>query len=110
MIGALDPRLARLLFARLARAVLDLDSNRRKALLRRTILPGLLDGRVEGEAVLSEFPAVDLADALCLLLDLETAAPELLSAALDRLHLAPDRRDAVVPLIEAKVGDGGRSA
>jgi hypothetical protein len=106
LISALDPRLARILFARLARAVLDLDSDRRKALLRRTILPGLLDGRAEGEAVLAEFPEVDLADALCLLLDLETAAPELLSAALDRLNLPADRREAVVPLIEAKLRDG----
>jgi hypothetical protein len=106
LISALEPRLARMLFARLARAVLDLDSEHRKALLRRTILPGLIDGRVDGEAVLSEFPEVDLADALCLLLDLETAAPELLSAALARLNLSPDRREAVVPLIEAKLGGG----
>jgi len=109
LIGALDPRLARLLFGRLSRAVLDLDSDRRRALLKRAILPGLMDGRIDGEAVLSEFPEVDLADALCLLLDLETAAPELLSAALDRLNLPAERRDAIVPLIEARLqsGSGG---
>ena len=110
LIGGLDPRLARLLFGRLARAVLDLDSERRKALLRRAILPGLLEGRVDGEAVLSEFPEVDLADALCLLLDLETAAPELLSTALDRLNLPSDRRDAVVPLIEANLRGGAAAS
>jgi hypothetical protein len=110
LIGGLDPRLARMLFARLARAVLDLDSERRKALLRRAVLPGLIDGRVDGEAVLNEFPEVDLADALCLLLDLETAAPELLSAALDRLNLSPDRREAIVPLIEANLRSGDRAA
>ena len=110
LINGLDPRLARMLFARLARAVLDLDSERRKALLRRAILPGLIDGRVDGEAVLNEFPEVDLADALCLLLDLETAAPELLSAALDRLNLSPDRREAIVPLIEANLRSGGGAA
>ena len=60
--------------------------------------------------MLSEFPEVDLADALCLLLDLETAAPELLSAALDRLNLSPDRREAIAPLIEANLRSGGRAA
>jgi hypothetical protein len=103
LIGALDPRLGRMLYSKLARAVLDLDSNRRRALLRRAILPDLLDGRLDGEVVLSEFPDVDLADALCLLLDLEAAAPELLPVALDRLRLAPERRTAVVPLIRAKL-------
>ncbi len=103
LIGALEPGVARLLFGRLARAVLDLDSDRRKALLRRAILPGLLDGRVDSEAVLSDFPEVDLAEALCLLLDLETAAPELLSAALDRLNLPAERREAIVPLIEERL-------
>ena len=33
------------MFGKLARAVLAIDADRRTALLRRTILPGLLDGR-----------------------------------------------------------------
>ena len=103
LIAALDPRLARIVYSKLARAVLNLDSDRRRALLRRAILPDLLDGRLDGEVVLGEFPDVDLADALCLLLDLEAAAPELLPVALDRLRLAPERRDAVVPLIRARL-------
>lgn len=103
VLSALDPRLARLLFAKLAGAVLQLDSERRRTLLRRTILPGLLDGRVDAEAVLAEFPDVDLADALCLLLDLETAAPDVLPAALERLSLTPERRAAVVPIIRKKI-------
>ncbi|MGE5243600.1 MAG: hypothetical protein ACM3SQ_05180 [Betaproteobacteria bacterium] len=102
LIGALDPRLGRLLFSKLARAVLDLDSDRRRSLLRRAILPNLLDGRADGEAVLAEFPDVDLAEALCLLLDLEAAAPQLLPVAVDRLRLTPERRTAVVPLIEER--------
>ena len=106
LFSALDPRLARVLFAKLARAVLGLDAGKRRALLRRTILPGLLDGRADGEAVLSQFPDVELAEALCLLLDLETAAPEVLTAALDRLALPAERRDSVVPLLEAKLKSG----
>lgn len=99
LFAALDPRLAQLMFAKLARAVLDLEPERRKALLQRTILPGLLDGKVDG-TVLKDFPDVDLAESLCLLLDLETAAPEVLSAALDRLELPDERRQAMVPLLE----------
>jgi hypothetical protein len=92
------------MFGKLARAVLDLEPANRQALLRRTVLPGLLDGRVDG-AILRDFPDVDLADSLCLLLDLETAAPELLSTALTRLELPADRHAAMVPLLEAKLRD-----
>ena len=100
LISALDPRVARRMFGKLARAVLDLDTDKRQALLRRTVLPGLLDGRVDG-AILRDFPDVDLADSLCLLLDIETAAPELLTTALARLELPADRHAAMVPLLEA---------
>jgi len=107
LIGAVDPRLARVLFAKLARAVLCLDVDTRRGLLRSAILPSLLDGRVAGEAVLGEFPDVDLADALSLLLDLEAAAPELLPVALDRLRLPAERRAALAPLIAAKIEGRG---
>jgi len=103
LISAVDPRLARVLFSKLARAVLRLDADTRRTLLRGAVLPSLLDGRLAGEAVLGEFPDVDLADALCLLLDLEAAAPQLLTIALDRLKLAPERRTSLTPLIEAKL-------
>ncbi|HSC28883.1 MAG TPA: hypothetical protein VLD67_16525 [Vicinamibacterales bacterium] len=102
LFAALDPSLARVMFSKLARAVLDLDIDRRQALLRRTILPGLLDGRIDG-TVLRDFPDVDLAESLCLLLDLETAAPEVVTTALARLDLAPEREAAVVPLIERRL-------
>jgi len=102
LISALDPRIARRMFGKLARAVLDLDPASRQSLLRRTVLPGLLDGRVNG-AILRDFPDVDLAEALCLLLDLETAAPELLTTALSRLDLAPERHAAMVPLLDERL-------
>ena len=102
VISALEPRAARRLFGKLARAVLDLEPARRQALLRRTVLPGLLDGRIDG-AILRDFPDVDLVDSLCLLLDLETAAPELLSTALARLDLAPERKATMLPLLDAKL-------
>jgi hypothetical protein len=103
LISALDPRLGRLLFSKLARAVLGLDSECRRVLLRRAILPGLLDQRLDGELVLGEFPDVDLADALCLLMDLEAASPDLLVLALDRLQLQPERRAGLIPLIDVNV-------
>ena len=101
LISALDPRVARRMFGKLARAVLDLEPSTRQALLRRTVLPGLLDGRVDG-AILRDFPDVDLAESLCLLLDLETAAPELLATALSRLELPADRHAAMVPLLDER--------
>jgi len=111
LLGSLDPQLARVMFSKLARAVLDLSADRRTDLLRRTILPGLLDGRAEG-TVLRDFPNVDLAESLCLLMDLETAAPELLTTAMDRLELTPERREQVAPLMEARLREGaeGRKA
>ena len=109
MIGALDARLGRILFSKLARAVLALDSDRRRALLKGAILPGLLDGRFNGEAVLWEFPDIDLAEALCLLLDLDAASPHVLSMALDRLHLPDERRSALAPLIKTRLQAGHSS-
>src|SRR6185312_8475601 len=102
IFGALDPRLARVMFAKLAKAVLDLDSDRRQTLLKKTILPGLLDGRLDG-AVLKDFPDLELADSLCLLLDLEAAAPEVVTAALTRLELPAERQATMLPLLEDRV-------
>ena len=106
------------MFAKLAGAVLALDTNTRKHLLEQTVLPGLLEGQPDG-AVLKDFPDIDLADALSLLLDVETAAPELLTSALDRLELPTERREAMATLMEDRVrtrladmpsGPGGESA
>jgi hypothetical protein len=102
LFSVLEPRLARVMFAKLAGAVLALDTSRRKDLLQRTVLPGLLDGEPGGN-VLQDFPDIDLADALSLLLDVETAAPELLATALDRLELPDTRRTALAGLLEERV-------
>lgn len=106
LFAALDGHLARTMFARLARAVLAIDADRRAALLRRTILPGLLDGRADG-AVLRDFPDEDLAESLCLLLELETAAPEVVTAALNRLDLPADRCQTVASLVDQRLQSGG---
>jgi hypothetical protein len=103
IISALDGRLGRILFSKLARAVLALDADRRRALLQNAVLPGLLDGRTNADAVLCEFPDVDLADTLCLLLELDAASPHVLSMALDRLRLTDERRAALTPMIQAKL-------
>ena len=105
LFSALEPKLARVMFARLANAVLALDPTRRTDLLRRTILPGLLDGQPTG-AVLHDFPDGDLADSLCLLLELETAAPQVLTAALSRLSLPAERRETVLPMIDRRLQGG----
>ncbi len=102
LFAALDPRVSRVMFGKLARAVLDLQPEPRQVLLRKTILPGLLDGNIDG-TVLRDFPDIDLADSLCLLLDLETAAPELVTTALARLDLSADRQAALLPLVQSRV-------
>ena len=102
LFAALDPRVSHVMFGKLARAVLDLEPTRRQTLLRRTILPGLLDGKIDGN-VLKDFPDVELAESLCLLLDLETAAPEVVTSALARLDLTPERHAAVLPLVQSRV-------
>jgi hypothetical protein len=102
LFAALDPRVSKVMFGKLARAVLDLDPEHRQTLLRKTILPGLLDGRIDGN-VLRDFPDVDLAESLCLLLDLETAAPEVVTTALARLDLPAERHSAVLPLVQSRV-------
>lgn len=105
LFTALEPHVARTRFGRLAGAVLALDPARRRRLLSNTVLPGLVDGRPEGD-VLTAFPDVELADALSLLLDVETAAPELLTSALDRLNLPSERRNIVGPLLEERIRSG----
>ncbi len=105
LFSALDGHLARVMFGKLARAVLAIDVDRRTELLRRTILPGLLDGRSDG-AVLRDFPDPDLAESLCLLLELETAAPEVVAAALNKLDLPDDRRRAVAALVNERLRTG----
>lgn len=102
LLTALDPHLGRLMFAKLARAVLDLEPGRRHDLLTRTILPGLLDGQIDG-VVLRDFPDGELAEALGLLLDGETAKPDLVWTALDRLELPADRVQAVSPLLDTEI-------
>jgi hypothetical protein len=99
---SLEPAVAQERFAKLASTVLSLEPTQRRRLLSDTVLPGLVDGRPEGE-LLRNFPDVDLAEALSLFLDVETAAPELLTTALDRLQLSPARRDAVGPLLEERI-------
>ena len=105
MFSALDGHLARVMFGKLARAVLAIEPGRRTALLRRTVLPGLLDGRADG-AVLRDFPDPDLAESLCLLMELEAAAPEVVGAALHRLDLPAERRQIVASLVDERLRSG----
>jgi len=61
-----------------------LDPDSRLTPLRRTILPGLLDGKIDG-IVLRDFPNLDVADSPSRLLNLETAAPDVVPLTLARL-------------------------
>jgi HEAT repeats len=102
VFASLEPEIARAMFGRLARAVLQLDDGRRAELLKRAVLPGLLDGQVEGR-ILQDFPDAELADALSLLLDLETAVPEVLTVALTRIEIPDERRKTVLPMMRDRL-------
>jgi hypothetical protein len=102
ILGALEPELAQAMCARLAGAIGSLETTRRRTLLQDTILPAVLDGGPE-RFVLVAFPDEALADALCLLLELETAGPQAFATALGRLTLSPERRAAVIERIEARL-------
>ena len=102
LYAALEPVVSSARFAKLAGAVLAMEPPQRRRLLKGKVLPALVDGRAEGE-LLRALPDVDLADALSLLLDVETAAPELLATAFDRLDLSSERREALGPLLEARI-------
>ena len=102
ILGALEPELAQVMCARLAGAIGLLEADRRRTLLQHTILPAVLDGGPE-RFVLVAFPDEALAEALCLLLELETAGPQAFATALGRLELSTERRAAVIERIEARL-------
>ena len=99
LFAGLEPRLSRVMFAKLARAVVALDTDRKHELLKRTVLPTVFDGRPEMQ-VLHAFTDPDLAEALCLLFDPDNGGSALAFSALDQLELPPERRSALVPLME----------
>lgn len=105
LFAGLEPRLSRVMFGKLARAVLALEPERRHRLLKRTVLPAIFDGR-PAATLLTAFPDLDLAEALCLLLELETSGPAMAMSALDQLDLEPERRAAILPIMEEIVQAG----
>jgi hypothetical protein len=99
LFAGLEPRLSRVMFAKLARVIVAMDADRKHELLKRTILPTVFDGRPEMQ-VLHAFADADLAEALCLLFDPENGGSALAFSALDQLELDPQRRSALLPLME----------
>lgn len=100
LFAGLEPRLSRVMFAKLARVLMDMETGRRQELLKRTILPSIFEGR-PGASVLHALSDADLADALCLLFDAQSGSTGLAMSALDQLKLDPERRALIVPLMEA---------
>jgi hypothetical protein len=106
LFASVEPQISRVLLGRLANSLLELDDSHRTALLRNTVLPGLLDATMDG-ALLASFPDIQLADALCLLLDLEAAAPAMLTTAIERLGLTTERRETLEPLLRERMRSSG---
>lgn len=99
LFAGLEPRLSRVMFGKLARVVLDMESEGRRNLIKRTVLPSIFDGRPAAN-VLHAFPDADLADALCILFESETSASAVALSALDQLQLTPERKAVILPLMD----------
>ena len=99
LFAGLEPRLSRVMFAKLGRLIVALDTGRKQELLKGTVLPSIFDGRPEVQ-VLHSLTDADLAESLCLLFKPENGDSALAFSALDQLKLEPERKAAVVPLME----------
>ncbi|HEX6317098.1 MAG TPA: HEAT repeat domain-containing protein [Gemmatimonadaceae bacterium] len=99
LFAGLEPRLSRVLFGKLARVLLSMEPERRRSILTTSVLPAIFDGRPDAH-VLHAFSDADLAEALSLLLDPQRPGMGVALSALDQLKLTPERRTAVVPLME----------
>jgi len=98
LLRSVEPSLSTTLFSRLARTVLDFPPERRTRLLRDTVMPGVLEGRVDG-SMLRHFPDAVLAESLALTLDDRVAGHELTMVTIDRMDLPPERRSRVESLL-----------
>lgn len=99
LFAGLETRLSRVMFAKLAKVLLDMEPERRQRLLTTTILPAIFDGRPDAN-VLHAFGDADLAEALSLLFDPQTSGVGVAISALDELKVTPERRAAVLPLMD----------
>ena len=99
LFAGLEPRLSQVMFAKLARILLSMSGEQRRELLKRKVLPAIFDGRPDVN-VLHAFSDSEVAESLCLLSDSETAGEAVAFSALDQLKLAPERRAAILPLMD----------
>ena len=93
-------------FARLARNVLALPEEKRVGFLRHSVLPALVEGRVDG-SMLRHFPDDSLAELVGTFSD--GGEREWMMLALDRLELPADRRASVESLLNLRAANGRRS-
>jgi hypothetical protein len=98
LFRSIEPSLSTALFGRLARSVLEFSPEQRMRLMRDTILPGLIEGRLDG-SMPRHLPDAVLAESLAQILDEGIAGRELTLVALERIDLPPDRRTRVESLL-----------
>lgn len=98
LYAAADPDVVDALFRRLAVVVEKLPSGVKQNLLRKHVMPGLLDGGSTGRLA-EHLSDEELSGALCLLLDLGVGGVEMLSAGLASLDLPEARHATVVELV-----------
>ncbi len=103
LYGSLSPRVAEKRFDDLARALMTLDPETRRALTQDVLMPDLLE---TGKAarLLQALPDEVVVEAIRTLEDLEIGAPGLVRLALDRLALTDERRETLARAVGASLG------
>ncbi|MFW6084301.1 MAG: HEAT repeat domain-containing protein, partial [Gemmatimonadota bacterium] len=101
---ACDDSVTETLYRRLADVVRRLPDETRMQLVKREVLPDLVDGRRSG-TILKHFAEEEVADSLWLLLDLGIGGVEMLTAGLANLDLPGGDLAGVVDRVSRRLGD-----
>lgn len=110
LYDACDATVSEPLFHRLAEVVNSLPEESKLTLMKDEVLPGLVDGRRSGQ-ILRHLSEEEVADALCLLLDLGVGGVEMLTAGLANLDLPEERLEGVVGRVSRRLeGDDAAAA
>lgn len=104
LYDACDASVSETLFRRLADVVRQLPDEARLGLMKREVLPDLVDGRRSG-TILRHFAEEEVADSLWLLLDLGVGGIEMLTAGLANLDLPEENLAGVVDRVTRRLRD-----
>ena len=104
LYDACDASVSETLYRRLADVVMQLPDEARLQLIKRQVLPDLVDGSRKG-TILRHFAQEEVADALHLLLDIGVGGVEMLSAGLANLDLPEEDLASVVDRVTSRLSE-----